>query len=53
MKVSESKMDANDTQLFQQKMMLYCWIIKSYKTTGVVKMPQQTVSISCVGLCGR
>ena len=37
MKVSESKMDANVTQLFQQKMMLYCWMIKYYKTTGIVK----------------
>ena len=37
MNVSESKMDANVTQLFQQKMMLYCWMINYYKTTGIVK----------------
>ena len=37
MKVSESNMDAKVTQLFQQKMMMYCWMINYYETTGIVK----------------
>ena len=49
MKVSESKMDANVTQSFQQKKMLYFWIINYYKTSGIVK---NAATNSLYLLCG-
>ena len=34
-------------------MMLYCQMINYFDTTATLKMPQQTVHISCVGLYGK